>query len=60
MRKCLLPASDFRVNVDNRYPVEEEGRVSPHEEQGQLLEEMNNIVMSGYPRIISNVFLFIF
>jgi hypothetical protein len=42
MRNCLLPASGFRVNVDNRYPVEEEGRVSPHEEQGQLLEEVAN------------------
>ena len=39
MRNCLLPASGFRVNVDNRYPVEEEGRVSPHEE---LLEEVAN------------------
>ena len=42
MRNCLLPASGFRVNVDNRYPVEEEGRVSTHEEQGQLLEEVAN------------------
>ena len=42
MRNCLLPASGFRVNVNNRYPVEEEGRVSPHEEQGQLLEKVAN------------------
>ena len=45
MRNCLLPASGFRVNVDNRYPVEEEGRVSPHEEQGQLLEEVANCLV---------------
>ena len=45
MRNCLLPASGFRVNVDNRYPVEEEGRVSPHEELGQLLDEAANCLV---------------
>ena len=38
--KSLLPASNFRVIISHRDPVNKEGGVPPHEEQGELLKQL--------------------
>ena len=49
MRNCLLPASGFRVNVDNRYPVEEEGRVPLMRSRDSFWKRWRIVLSSSSP-----------